>query len=111
MPTRKSVVLTLVSTIGILSACMPPPTPTCEPGQHCERSTIGPQLSPEQAQAQLADMLERYGSAAIDGLDARECDQLGELIQGFQALYERDASILVARFNVAAIHEACGRAM
>lgn len=110
MPTRKSVALTVVSTIGILAGCMPPPAPTCEPGQRCEPSITEPQLSAEQAQAQLADMLERYGAAAIDGLDARECDQLGELIIGFQALYERDGSILVARFNVAAIHETCGRA-
>jgi Flp pilus assembly protein TadD len=107
MPTRKSIALTLVSTIGILAGCMPPPLPTCEPGERCEPLTAGPQLSPEQAQAQLADMLERYNIARVDGLDAQECD---ELIDGFQALYERDGSILIARFNVAAIHETCGRA-
>jgi tetratricopeptide (TPR) repeat protein len=107
MRTRQSILLTLVSTIGILAGCKPPSSPTCEPGERCGPSTVRPQLSPEQAQAQLADMLERYGAAATDGLDAREC---GELIEGFQALYERDDSILVARFNVAAIHEACGQA-
>jgi tetratricopeptide (TPR) repeat protein len=52
-------------------------------------------------------MLERYGAAAIDGLDPAECN---DLIEGFAALYERDDSIFVARFNVAAIHETCGQA-
>jgi Flp pilus assembly protein TadD len=108
VPTRKSVILTLISTIAILAGCMPKtPSPTCEPGERCGPSTAGPQLSPEQAQAQLADMLDRHAAAAIDGLDAQECEQL---IEGFQALYERDDSILVARFNVAAIHEVCGQA-
>jgi tetratricopeptide (TPR) repeat protein len=51
-------------------------------------------------------MFERHTAAAADGLDAREC---AELIDGFQAIFERDSSILVARFNVAAVHEACGQ--
>lgn len=107
MRARKSALLTLVSTLAILSGCKPPPSSTCEPGERCEPPTARPQLSAEQAQAQLADMLERHAAAIVDGLDAREC---GELIEGFQALYERDDSILIARFNVAAIHEACGQA-
>lgn len=107
MRTRKPIVLTLVSTLGILVGCLPPPTATCEPGERCDSPTARPQLSPEQAQAQLADMLERYGVANLDGLDAQECN---DLIEGFAALYERDDSILVAHFNVAAIHEACGQA-
>ena len=52
-------------------------------------------------------MFERHAAAAADGLDASECE---ELLAGFQAIYERDDSILVARFNVAAIHESCGQA-
>lgn len=107
MRTRKPALLTLVSTVAIFAGCKPPPSSTCEPGERCEPPTARPQLSPEQAQAQLTDMLGRYGAASTDGLDAREC---GELIEGFQALYERDDSILIARFNVAAIHEACGQA-
>jgi tetratricopeptide (TPR) repeat protein len=108
MRARHSAILTLLSTIGILVGCMPPPSATCEPGERCgPPSSSRPRLSPELAQAQLADMLERYTAAASDGLDAREC---GELIEGFAALYERDDSILVARFNVAAIHETCGQA-
>jgi tetratricopeptide (TPR) repeat protein len=82
-------------------------SPTCEPGERCGPPPAGPRLNPEEAQAQLADMLERHAAASIDGLDARECE---ELIEGFQALYQRDDSILVARFNVAAIHEVCGQA-
>jgi tetratricopeptide (TPR) repeat protein len=107
MRTSKLAFLTLVSTIALLGGCRVPSSPTCEPGERCEPTTTRPPLSPEQAQAQLADMIERYTAAAVDGLDLRECS---DLIEGFQALYQRDESILVARFNVAAIHEACGQA-
>jgi tetratricopeptide (TPR) repeat protein len=107
MQARKSARLILVSSMAILGACRVPDSPTCEPGERCESPTVPrPKLSPEQAQAELEDMIQRYGVAAVDGLDARECS---DLVDGFQALYQRDDSILTARFNVAAIHEACGQ--
>jgi tetratricopeptide (TPR) repeat protein len=102
----QSALLTPVFAIMLLGGCRPPSSPTCEPGESCEPTVARPGLSPEQAQARLADMLERHAAAASDGLDARECD---ELIEGFQAIYERDADVLVARFNVAAVHETCGQ--
>ncbi|PRQ05386.1 tetratricopeptide repeat protein [Enhygromyxa salina] len=86
-----------------------PPTPPCEPGDADCRSIIaepGPGLGDEQAQLQLADIHADYQLAAADGLSTDECQLLG---QRYQALYERDKSIITARFNVGVIHEACGQ--
>jgi tetratricopeptide (TPR) repeat protein len=63
-------------------------------------------LGEREAQARLADIHTDYLRASADGLDADECRELSERYQG---LYERDNTIITARFNVAVIHEACGQ--
>jgi tetratricopeptide (TPR) repeat protein len=91
-----------------LSASACHPDPVCKPGDRCEDERGDPPrpLSPEQAEARLGDIHDRYLAAAKDGLDEHECR---ELSASYQALFERDPSILVARFNVAAVHESCGQ--
>lgn len=93
-------------TLGAL-ACHPPEQ-ICEPGDDRCTDIIAdpmPPLGQHEAQTRLADIHVEYQHARADGLDANECRQFGER---YQALYERDSTILAARFNVAAIHEACG---
>jgi tetratricopeptide (TPR) repeat protein len=85
--------------------------PTCEPGDHDPRcaAVIGdptPALGEREAQAHLADIHAEYQRASVDGLNADECRQLSER---YQALYDRDNTIVTARFNVAVIHQACGQ--
>ena len=86
------------------TACITP-QPTCDPGTQSCPEPSRPRLTPAQAQAQLDDIDARYVAAKRDGLDADECR---ELIDGYQAIYERDDNVMIARFNVAALHEACG---
>lgn len=94
--------IVLLSLAGSL-ACHPPIT-SSEPGAELFRRLPEP-LAEEQARAQLDLLHQRYQAAARDGLTKDEC---AALTSDYQNLYERDPSLLVARFNVAVVWEACG---
>src|SRR5690606_7695960 len=80
------------------------PTTSSEPGA-AERPRELTPLVEEQARAQLESLHQRFELAARDGLTTHEC---AALTADYQSLYERDSSLLVARFNVAVVGEACG---
>jgi tetratricopeptide (TPR) repeat protein len=106
MPKLWFTVSTLSVLLAVISACHPP-QPTCEPGDpSCEDGPPQePKLSEEEAEARLEQINARYVAAAADGLDPAECK---ELTASYQKLYEGNPEQLVARFNVGALHEACG---
>ena len=64
-----------------------------------------PPLSVTEVESRLEVLGAAFAEAAADGLDAGECSSL---VAGYQALYDRDTRVMAARFNVAAVHEACG---
>ncbi|MCA9700773.1 MAG: tetratricopeptide repeat protein, partial [Myxococcales bacterium] len=93
----------------LISGC-PDPHQTCEPGsRRCPDETVVvevvPPLSVTEVESRLEVLGAAFAEAAADGLDAGECSSL---VAGYQALYDRDTKVMAARFNVAAVHEACG---
>jgi tetratricopeptide (TPR) repeat protein len=90
-----------------LGACHPP-APTCDPDRpdcddaHPKREPV---LSEVEAREQLATLHERYTLAAAEGLDPAKCRSLAD---AYRELYELDPTVIAARFNQAAVWEACG---
>lgn len=98
---RKFVSLLLL--VGSSLACQPS-LMTIEPSS-TEPQISSPPLADEEAQAQLVALHQRFEVAAADGLSGEECSALAD---DYQRLYIREPSLLAARFNVAAVWEACG---
>lgn len=67
-----------------------------------------PPLDEPEAQARFSEVVADYQRANADGtLDADECDRVAN---GFEAVYEAThREMVTAKFNVAAVREACGQ--
>lgn len=91
--------------LGSSLACHPSTTSTRPIADERPPAAPAP-LADEHARAQLEALHQRFELAANDGLDEHECTTLTE---DYQRLYERDPSLLAARFNVAVVWEACGQ--
>lgn len=92
-----------------LTAC-PHPDEVCNPEQDNCGGPIPdpptPPLTEDEAKFELGEIHQALAEAAKDGLSPEECAAFGA---DYQALFERDPSLLAARFNVGALLERCGK--